>query len=249
MTKHSKNVRRELHEYLRNQAHWKTIARGLLIGMGVLILIVWFGRNVVAEIEAVETWIEGHGALGWGAFVGLIIVFTSMFVPLSMMAIAGGAMFGLVGGTVLTSVGAILTAALNFLAAGSLLRTRIEKWLERHPKLRAIQQAANREGLRLQLLLRMSPINAVSVSYVLGATGVRFSTFLIATVGLIPAVLVNVYFGYTASHITKVAGNASEHSTLQTVATVVGLVVCIVVMIGITRVVTKAIADAESDQS
>ena len=245
---HSKSVRHELHEYLRNQTHWKTIARGLLIGMGSLILIVWFGRNVIAEIEVIETWIEGHGALGWIVFVGMMIVFTSMFVPDTLLAIAAGAMFGLVGGTILTFVGAFLTAALNFLAAHGLFQTRIEKWLERHPKLRAIQQAANRGELRLQLLLRMLPINAVLVSYVMGATGVRFSTFLIATVGMIPAVIVNVYFGHTASHITKVAGNASEHSTLHTVMTVGGLVVCIVVMVAITRIATKAIADAESDQ-
>ena len=95
----------------------------------------------------------------------------------------------------------------------------------------------------------MAPINAASVNYVLGASGARLSTFLIATVGLMPAVIVNAYFGYAASHVTKVAGNASEHSTLHTVATVVGLVVCIVVTICITRIATKAIADAESDQS
>ena len=245
---HSRNVRAELHKYLQNQAHWRTIARWLLIGMGVLFLVVWFGRDAVDEIKVVETWIAGHGALGWVVFVVMIVVFTSMFVPLSMIAIAGGAMFGVVGGTVLTFAGAFFTAALNYVTASSLFRSRIETWLAGHPKLQAIQQAAKREGLRLQLLLRMSPISPVSVSYVLGASGVRFSTFLIATLGLIPAVVVNVYFGYTASHITKVAGKASEHSTLHTVATVVGLVVCVVIMIGITRIATKAIAEADRDQ-
>ena len=157
-------------------------------------------------------------------------------------------MYGVLGASILTFLGAILTAAFNYVTASSLFRSRIETWLTGHSKLQAIQQAAKREGLRLQLLLRMAPINAVTVSYVLGASGVRFSTFLIATLGLIPSIVINAYFGYTASHITKVAGKASEHSRLQTVATVVGLVVCIVVMIVITRVATKAIADAESDQ-
>ena len=117
--------------------------------------------------------------------------------------------------------------------------------LERHPKLQAIQHAVNQEGLRLQLLLRMAPISPVTVSYVLGATGVRFWTFLIATAGLIPAILMNAYFGYTANHVTKVAGNASEQSTMHTVATIVGLVVCVVISIAITRIATKAISDAE----
>ena len=196
-----------------------------------------------------ETWIAGHGVWGRVAFVGMIIVFTSMFVPDTVLAIAAGAMFGLVWGTVLTVVGAVITAALNFLAARGLLRPRIESMLEQHPKLQAIQRAANREGLRLQLLLRLAPINPVSVSYVLGASGVRFSTFLIATVGLIPGLFVEVYFGYLASHVTKVAGKASEHSTLHTVVTVVGFVVCIVLMIAITRIATQALADAEGESA
>lgn len=245
---YTKNVRAELHEYLQDQAHWKTIARWLLIGTGTLILIVWFGRDVVEEIEIVESWIDGHGALGWVVFVGLIILATSFFVPISLLAIAGGTMYGIVGASILTFLGAILTAAFNYVTARSLFRTRIEKMLEHRPRLRAIQQAADREGLRLQLLLRMAPINAVSVSYVLGASGVRFSTFLIAMIGLLPSIIVNVYFGYTASHVTKVAGKASDHSTLHTIVTIAGLVVCIAVMIGITRIATKAIANAENDQ-
>jgi uncharacterized membrane protein YdjX (TVP38/TMEM64 family) len=172
-----------------------------------------------------------------------------VFVPDTVLAIAGGALFGLVWGTVLTVVGAVLTGTLNFLAARSLLRPRIETMLEQHSKLQAIQRAANREGLRLQLLLRLAPINPVSVSYVLGASGVRCPTFLIATVGLISGLFVEVDFGYLASHVTKVAGNASEHSTLHTVVTVVGLVVCIVLMISITRFAAKALADAEGESA
>lgn len=246
---HSKNVAHELYAYLHDQANWKTIARWLILGTVVLILVVWFGRDAIEEIKIVEDWIAGHGAFGWAVFVVLVIVATSLFVPFSMLAIAGGAIFGLVEGTCLVFVGAFLTAAINYLLARNLFQSRIEKMLERHPKLRAVQQAVKREGLRLQLLLRMAPISAVSVNYVLGASGVRFSTFLIATAGLIPAIIVNVYFGYTANHMTKVAGKASENSTLHTVVTVVGLLVCIVVMIAITRVATKAIADSENGQS
>jgi len=81
----------------------------------------------------------------------------------------------------------------------------------------------------------------------LGASGVRFSTFLIATAGLIPGLFVEVYFGYMTRHVTKVAGNVSEHSTLHTVVTVVGFVVCIVLMIFISRMVAKALADAGNE--
>jgi uncharacterized membrane protein YdjX (TVP38/TMEM64 family) len=249
VTNRSNNFGHDLHGHLTRQVHWKTVGIRLLVGLGVLAAVVWFGRHAVDEIKAMETWIAGHGVWGRLAFVCMIVVFTSMFVPDTVLAIAGGALFGLVWGTVLTVVGVIITAALNFLAARTLLRPRIETMLEQHPKMLAIQSAANREGLRLQLLLRLAPINPVSVSYVLGASGVRFSTFLIATAGLIPGLFVEVYFGYLASHVTKVAGNVSEHSSLHTVVIVLGLVICITLMISITRVATKALADVEGESA
>ena len=64
MSNPSRKFAHELHEYLRNQAHWKTIARWLLTGLAVLCLVVWFGRDFVEELELLETWIKGHGVMG-----------------------------------------------------------------------------------------------------------------------------------------------------------------------------------------
>lgn len=225
--------------------HWKTIGLRVLIGLCVLGAVVWFGRHATDEIKAIESWIAGHGMWGRVVFVGMVVLFTSMFVPDTVLAIAAGVLFGLLWGTVLIVMGCFVTAALNYVAARTLLRPRIEEMLKQHPKMRAIQQAANREGFRLQLLLRLSPLNPVSVSYVLGASGVRFSTFMIATAGLIPGLFVEVYFGVMASHVTKVAGGAGGHSRLHTVVTIVGFAFCVLLMVFIAQMATKALADAE----
>ncbi len=242
---HSKTPRIALQQHFKRQLHWQTVALRLLIGVCVLAVVVWFGRNATDEIHTMENWIAGHGVWGRVAFVGMVILFTSMFVPDTVLSIASGVLFGLAWGSLLIIIGCIATAAVNYLAASSLLRPRIETLLAQHPKLQAIQRTANREGLRLQLLLRLAPINPVSVSYVLGASGVRFSTFMLATIGLIPGLFCEVYFGYLALHVTKVAGNVSPVSTLRTVATVVGFVVCIVLMWFISRFASKAIAEAD----
>jgi uncharacterized membrane protein YdjX (TVP38/TMEM64 family) len=217
------------------------------VGLCLLAVVVWFGRNAAHEIKTVETWIASHGVWGKVAFVGMMVVLTSLFVPDTVLAIAAGVLFGLAWGALLIYVGAVITAALNYLAARRMFRPWIEQTLRQHPKLQAIRAAANREGLRLQLLLRLAPVNPVSVSYVLGATGVRFSTFLVATAGLIPGLFTEVYCGYLASHVTQVAGNVSEHSTLHTVMTVIGFVVCIVLIVLISRMAAHALAETEGD--
>ena len=147
----------------------------------------------------------------------------------------------------LISVSAIITAALSYFIASKLLRPRIEKMIEKHPKLRSVARAANREGLRLQLLMRLSPLNQVLASYAMATSGVRFMTFMTATVGMILPLFVGVYFGYVTSQVTKVAGKVSDHSAMHTVVTVGGFVVCVMLMIVITRLTTKALAEAESE--
>ena len=247
LTDHLDHGHQELHEHLKRKMHASTIVLRLLVGACVLATIIWFGRHVGAEIKAMEAWIAGLGVWGSIVFVGIMIILTSLFVPDTLLAIAAGVLFGLLWGTVLTVVGAVITATLDYLAARKLLRVRIEKILEGHPKLRAIQRMARQKGLRLQLLLRLSPISPVSVSYVLGAAGARYSTFLIATAGLIPGLFVEVYFGHLASHLTKVAGNVSSHSTMHTVVIVAGFVVCIVLMVFVARAVTKALVEVDGD--
>ena len=117
-----------------------------------------------AEIEAMESWIQSHGVLGWVVYVLLIIVLTSLFVPFNVLAMAGGAMFGIHLGIALTFIAVVSTAVVNYVIADKLLRSKIDNWLKRSRKLLAIQQAVQRKGLRLQLLLRMSPVSAVTVN-------------------------------------------------------------------------------------
>lgn len=218
----------------------------VLLGLAILIAIVWFGRHAGDEIVALENWIAGHGTLGKLAFLLMLVVGSSLLVPGSVLGIAGGVLFGLAWGTGLVVIGNILTAALNFFLARKLLQPRIERLLATRPKLLAIEHAANREGLRLQFLLRLAPINPVTVSYLMGVSKVPFRVFLAATPAMIPVLFCEVYLGYMTSHLTKVAANVSAHSTAQTVLGSAGLVLCVLLLIYVSRLVAAAIDAAEN---
>ena len=237
------NEHPELHKYLKEKIHVKTIALRLLVAACVIITIVLFGRYLGTEIKMMETRIAGLGIWSPIVFVIIVIIFTSMFVPDTLLAVAAGVLFGLFWGTFLIVIGAIITSTMNYLVARKLFRVRIEKILRKHPKFRSIHRLAEQDSLRLQLLLRLSPINPVLVSYILGAAGVRYLTFLLATTGLIPTLFVEVYFGHLASHVTKLAGNVSNHSIMHTVVTSVGFVVSTAVIIFIVRMTTSALAE------
>ena len=242
-----KQLDRRVQSHALRAPHWRRVVLRTTIGLGILSAVAWIAMHAESELKTMETWIAGHGALGMVAFVVLMVVLTSLFVPDTMLAIAAGALYGVTWGALLTIIGAILTAAVNFWAACNFFRPWIDRILEKHPKLQAIRSAANQEGLRLQLLLRLSPINPVSVNYVLGASGVRFVPFLIATLGLIPGLFAEVYFGYVAKHISHVSSGLSDHTRLQTAITIAGLVLCVLVTIVVSRIAAKALAEATTE--
>jgi uncharacterized membrane protein YdjX (TVP38/TMEM64 family) len=211
----------------------------------LLIAAVWLGRYFGHHLPALENWIASHGVGGIIVFVGVVIVFTSIFVPDTLFAIIAGALFGLAWGTVVAIIASLCTATVNFLVSRLFLHETVRRWLARNPRLAAIERAVNREGFRFQFLLRLTPLHPVTVSYMLGASNTRYPTFLAACLGLIPGLAVEVYFGYVAKHVAKVAGNVGEHSALHSALTIAGLALCVVLMVYVTRLARKAIAGYE----
>lgn len=216
----------------------------IIAGLLLLTVMVWAGRHFGHHIPAIEQWISGQGALGYITFIVIAMVFTSLLVPDTVFAVAAGVIFGLARGSVLMVVTCLLTAAFNFSITRYFLREKGRRWLDKNPSLRAIEEAVSREGFRIQFLLRLTPINPVTVSYLLGVTNTRIGVFLAANLGLIPCLLVEVYFGYVAKHAAKVAGKVAGHSELHLIVNLCGLACCAALLIYITRLARRALAES-----
>jgi len=226
---------------------WRTTGPRIALGIAALVACVLLGDHVAHEIPRLESWICGLGIWAPLAFVAAFVVLSSLFVPDTLFAVAAGVMFGLVRGSIIMSAAGILGAVVDFWLARRLLRSRIERALTGYPKLAAIARAAGREGLKFHVLLRLTPVNPTSLSYILGgATPVRFTTYFITAFGLIPGYVVEVYFGYVAKHVTKLAGGVREHSTTHLIISVVGLVLSIAAMVVVTQHARKAILATEA---
>jgi uncharacterized membrane protein YdjX (TVP38/TMEM64 family) len=65
-----------------------------------------------------------------------------------------------------------------------------------------------REGRRIVLLLRLSPVFPFNLlNYALGLTRVRFADFAIASVGMLPGTLLYVYYGKVIADVARLAGD------------------------------------------
>ena len=239
----------EISSLLRDRVYtmrwWWAVLTCAVIGGVLLTLVVWIGRHTGAEIVAIEEWIADIGMIGPIVFILLVLGLTSIFVPDTAFALAAGAIYGLFWGTVLIFVATTITAVFDFWLSRQLLREKFVRMLETHPKLGVIERAVSREGLRILLLIRLTPVSPVVVSYILGTSRLNYMPFLIGCLGMIPGLFLEVYFGYLAQHVAKIAGEVHSPSRLHTALTILGFMFSVLVMAYITHLARKAVREQE----
>ena len=127
------------------------------------------------------------GILAAVVFALAYAVLTVALVPGSLMTLAAGAVFGGVGGTLVTVAGATAGATLAFIASRRLSQARIEALAG--PRLRDLDGRLSARGFTSVLVLRLVPLAPFNVlNYALGATSVRLRDYVGATaIGIVPA--------------------------------------------------------------
>ncbi|MGV8982988.1 TVP38/TMEM64 family protein [Clostridium sp.] len=159
----------------------------------------------------------------YGIFSPIIYIILFTFVPLtlfpdSILAIAGGMCFGMVGGFIYTMIGAILGGTLSFYLAKNLGHKVLKKIIKND--LSSLENAIKTKGFLLVFVLRLIPLFPFDIiSYAAGFSGVKFKDFALATIsGIIPGIFVFINIGDKASEI----GSSSFYVSI---ALLIGLIV------------------------
>ena len=190
------------------------------------------------QIQQILDWVAAQGI--WAPVLFIIVYAAAAvgFVPGSLLTLSAGAIFGVVQGTALVSIASTLAAAISFLLGRFALRGWIEKKLSHKPAFKTIDEAVGREGWKIVLLLRLSPVFPFALlNYSLGLTNIRFWPAVIASwVGMLPGTILYVYLGSLA----QVA--AQETTTAQKVLYGVGLLATLIVTVRITKIAKRALS-------
>lgn len=175
-----------------NKAHLRWIL-GLLL-VGAIVLGVAFREEL--DAAALETWVASAGPAGPLLFMALYALATVLFLPGSVLTLAGGALFGPLWGTLWNLTGATLGAALAFVVA----RYLGADWVERRagPRLKRLNDGVASEGWRFVAFVRLVPLFPFNLlNYALGLTRIPFVPYLAATwIFMLPGALAYTYLGY-----------------------------------------------------
>lgn len=215
----------------------------LLAGLGAAVVLILLGRRAAGYIPAFAAWIESLGALGAAAFMAGYVVATVGLVPGSLLTLAAGALFGLVRGTLFVFIAASVGATAAFLISRYLARSAVLRRLGGEPRFRALDAAIAREGRKIVLLIRLSPVFPFNVTnYALGLTSVRLRDYVIACAGMLPGTVLYVYYGRLIGDVARaVSGARVEHGAAYWVVLVVGLIATLLVTLVITRAARQAL--------
>eukprot|EP01039_Chlorochromonas_danica_P004439 gene4439-4863_t len=137
------------------------------------------------------------GPYGYLLFAVVYVIAEILAVPAIPLTASSGYLFGLVPGTAIVLVSATIAAAISFLIGRTYLRTWAQGFISESPKWRAIDKAIAKQGFKVVLLLRLSPLLPFALSnYLYAVTSVDFLSFISATfLGFAPGSFGFVYFG------------------------------------------------------
>jgi uncharacterized membrane protein YdjX (TVP38/TMEM64 family) len=199
--------------------------------------------------EFIERVVLALGELGaWGPvlFIAAYVVASVTLAPAFLLTFAAGAVFGLWRGTLLVYVAASLGSSAVFAIASPLADSRFLKWLRKDPRVDAVRNAVVGEGAWVMFLLRLSPVVPfVFLNYALALSGVRYRDFMAASVGMLPAIVMYVYYGKVAGDVAKLAaGIAPLRGPAYYTLLVVGLIATIVATTAVTRAARRSMKNA-----
>ena len=121
--------------------------------------------------------------------------------------------------------------------------------LGRNPRFAAIDRAVGREGLKIVLLTRLSPVFPFNLlNYAYGLTAVPFWKYALASwIGMLPGTVMFVYFGSALRSLSEAAAGRVEGGTAQKIFFWAGLAVAAVVAVLVARIARRAMAQAMSE--
>ncbi|MHB8743405.1 MAG: VTT domain-containing protein [Sulfuricaulis sp.] len=180
------------------------------------IFVAYFYHDRLNSV-ALEDWVKGAGLLGPLIYIIVYLVATVLFLPGSVLTLAGGALFGPVWGTLYSLIGATLGATVAFLIA----RYLVSDWVAHKASgwMKQLIDGVEKEGWRFVAFVRLMPLFPFNLlNYALGLTRIGLLAYIVGScLFMLPGALAYTYLGY-AGREAVVGGNGLIQKGLFAVA-------------------------------
>ncbi len=181
----------------RSIARWALF----LLLLAAVVVAIWHRERF--DLATLRQWLDGSGAVAPLLFIAIYALATVLFLPGSVLTLAGGALFGPVLGTLYNLVGATLGATLAFLIA----RYLAHDWVaaKAGDRVKRLMAGVEAEGWRFVAFLRLVPLFPFNLlNYALGLTPIRLPHYALASfVFMSPGAFAYTWLGYVGREAAR----------------------------------------------
>lgn len=242
----------------RKLTPWRLVLL-MLLSMAIALLVAatpaWAGQSPVAAgfnlqemLRLALMKINRLGPIGAIAYIALYIIATIAFLPGSIVTLGAGVVYGVGWGSLFVFIGATLGATAAFLIGRYLARNWVYQKIAGNEKFKAIDEAVGKEGFKIVLLTRLSPVFPFNLlNYAFGVTGVSLKDYLLGFVGMIPGTIMYVYLGSLAGNCALIGTeNQPKDLAVQWTLRIIGFIATVAVTLFVTRIARKALEEKVS---
>ncbi len=217
----------------------KRLWLGLGLGLALLLALLLRPGSLGYLLYRALLWVQDQGAVGVIAYIGIYNLATVLFVPGALLTLGGGALYGVLWGSVYALGAATLGATMAFAIGRYLARGAVCRRLRSHPHFQALDVAVTRSGFKIVLLTRLSPILPFNLlNYAYGVTNVSLKHYLLGSLGMVPGTVMYVYLGALAGDIATLGSQphlTPEAQLIQGLLHTLGLVATAAATLAISR--------------
>ena len=186
----------------------------IVIFAALIVAFFWFDLTRYLDLEYlksrqadIDVFYRDHPVALLAGYFLIYVAITGLSLPgAAIMTLVGGAVFGLLWGTVLVSFASTIGATIAFVVARYILRDGIQR--RYGDRLKAINEGVERDGAFYLFTLRLVPAFPFFViNLVMGLTPMRTLTFaLVSQLGMLPGTIVFVNAGTQLARIESLQG-------------------------------------------
>ena len=205
-------------------------------------------QEIISVVLRLTDIIINYGITGQAIFlVVLFVASLTGIIPLSLLAIISGALYGLLIGFVLSAIGINLGALIAFLLSRYAYRSNIDDWESRHLSIQHLDKEIAKRGWVFVLLLRLSPVAPYSLaSYAFGLTRISTGAYMLGSIGATPALLAYVYTGsLSGMALMTLTGNNPELNTFQLISLLLGFIATVAGVLYFAQIARKGLKEIE----
>ena len=178
--------------------------------------------------------------LGIAVFVLVYVFWVSFLLPGSWLSMLSGFLYGTWIGSFIVFLAAFIGAHLTFYLGRSLLKEWAQKKVSNFPKVQIMEKAVKREGLKVILLTRLSPLFPFGLlNFTYGLSEVKVRDFTIGMIGILPGTILYCSLGSLALKVSNfgevLSGRSDTSSFIWSLISILSTILIVILVLRSTR--------------